>query len=63
MCTCVFALMTVKSDGCGGKGGAIGLGPQMGLPQEGHAPVFSETETRANMVAGPPLHRKCSADT
>lgn len=44
MCMCVFVLLTVKGDGCGGKGGAITLGLQMGFPQEGHAPVFSETD-------------------
>lgn len=60
---CVFVLLTVKGDGCGGKGGAITLGLQMGFPQEGHAPVFSETETRANMVADPSLHLKGSAGT
>lgn len=63
MCMCVFILLTVNGDGCGGKGGAITLGLQMGFPQEGHAPVFSETETRANMAADPSLHFKGSADT
>lgn len=58
MCMCVFVLLAVKSDGCGGKGGAITLGLQMGFPQEGHAPVFSETETKANMVAGLSLHQQ-----
>lgn len=60
---CVFVLLTVKGDGCGGKGGAITLGLQMGFPQEGHAPVFSETESRANTVPDPALHLEGSADT
>ncbi len=59
----VFVLLTVNGDGCGGKGGAITLGLQMGFPQEGHAPVFSETEARANMAADSSLHLKGSADT
>lgn len=59
----VFVLLTVKGDGCGGKGGAITLGLQMGFPREGHAPVFFETETKANVVAEPSLHLKASADT
>lgn len=52
----VRVLLTVKGEGCGGKGGAVILGLQMGFPQEGHAPVFSETETRAD----PSLHLKRS---
>ncbi len=63
MCTCVFVLLTVNVDGCGGKGGAITLGLQMGFPQGGHAPVFSETEMKANMAADPFQHLKGSADT
>lgn len=63
MCMCVFVLLTAKGDGCGGKGGAITLGLQMGFPQEGHAPVFSETEARANTVPDPSLHLEGSADT
>lgn len=39
---CVSVSQTVNGDGCGGKGGAITLGPQMGFPEERHAPVFSE---------------------
>lgn len=59
MCERVFVLLTVKGEGCGGKGGAIILGLQMGFPQEGHAPVFSETETRAD----PSLNLKRSTGT
>lgn len=51
-----FVSATEKGDGCGGKGGAVTLGLQMGFPQERHAPVFFETETGANMVADPSLH-------
>ena len=54
----MFGSLTVNGGGCGGKGGAITLGLQMGFPQEGHAPVFSETETEANMAADPSLHLK-----
>lgn len=42
MCMCVFGSLTVKRGGCGGKGGAITLGLQMGFPPEDHAPVFSK---------------------
>lgn len=63
LCMCVFVFLTVNGDGCGGKGGAITLGLQMGFPEEGHAPVFSETATKANMAADPFLHLKGSADT
>lgn len=55
--------MRVKGEGCGGKGGAITLGSQMGFPQEGHAPVFSQTETREDVAADSALHCKGSADT
>ena len=52
LCVCVCrsgwvyarVLMTVNSDGFGGKGGAITLGLSMGLPEEGHAPVFFKTD-------------------
>lgn len=60
---CVFMLLTVNSDGCGGKGGTITLGLQMGFPQEGHAPAFSKTKTKANMAADLALHLKGSAHT
>lgn len=56
----MFVLLTVNGDGCGGKGGAITLGLQMGFPQEGHAPVFSKTEMKA---VDPSLHLKGSAVT
>lgn len=42
VCTC--ALLTVNGDGHRGKGGAITLGLSMGLPQEGHAPVFAKAD-------------------
>ena len=59
----MFVLLTVNGNGCGGKGGAITLGLQMGFPKEGHAPVLFETETKASMAADPSLHLKGSADT
>lgn len=60
---CFTDLLTVKHDGYRGKGGAIALGLQMGFPQEGNAPVFSETEMKTNMAADPSLHPKGSALT
>lgn len=46
-CLCSYACFvsaTEKGDGCGGKGGAVTLGLQMGFPQERHAPVFFEMD-------------------
>lgn len=63
VCICMFDLLTVKHDGYRGKGGAITLGLQMGFPQEGHTPVFSETQTKTNMAADSSLHLKGSAHT
>lgn len=63
VCMCVFGSLTGNGGGCGGKGGAITLGLQMGFPREGNAPVFSKTERKANMAADPALHLKGSADT